>query len=121
MGALISKSGTRFPPRRREDRKGHDGVEAGASGQLMDTMEIPAIVLHVEVSGGGGTGAAESSEQVWAHLQRAIAESGSDVPITLGGDDGGEGTMRVQTTFRLRVSPPTYVDGPGTVKPLVLL
>ena len=87
--------------------------------QTQDLVEIPVIVLHVEVSAGGGSGSGESSEQVWANLQRAILKSTTDVPVTLG-DDGGD-SLRVQTSFRLRVSPLTCVDGPGTVKPLVLL
>lgn len=88
--------------------------------QTKDLVEIPVIVLHVEVSAGGGSGSGESSEQVWANLQRAILKSTTDVPVTLG-DNGGGDTLRVQTSFRLRVSPLTCVDGPGTVKPLVLL
>jgi len=97
---------------------GERGVTNLPQGDHDDFAEIPAIVLHVEVGAEGGSG--ESSEGVWEDLVRNITTSGADMPITLGGEGGGGG-VQIQTSFRLRVPPMTRVDGPGTVKPLVLL
>jgi len=110
-------------PQERSPGQGHAGGEGTtanwpAAGGEDNLAEIPAIVLHVEVGAEGGSG--ESSEGVWEDLVRAIAKSRADMPITLGGDGGGGG-KQVETSFRLRLPPLTRVDGPGTVKPLVLL